>query len=284
MASELKVTLLDVGWGDSIFLQWKSDQGDYRFGLIDSNDTKYLQPTRIYLRRYFRRHNHYVAPLNMPYFDFVMLSHDHADHRAGLENLMREFGTREFWYPHTERTAGLGKLLDFAENEFEKADGCIAHHEAIDATSPLGDFGDAKLGVLWPPENHDYEHASPNNTSIVLSLHMGKWYVILTGDAEEGVWQTIADQIPARTRFFKVPHHGSVNGTFAADGSAPWFEKCPQPARLGISCDLSGRHVFPGPEVTRLFESAKKKCFRTDHHYHVTFITDGSKYRVEYSH
>jgi beta-lactamase superfamily II metal-dependent hydrolase len=285
MTQELKITLLDVGWGDSIFLQWKNDQGEHRFGLIDSNDTKYLQPSRIFLRRYFRRHLHYVSPgFEKPYFDFVLLSHDHADHRAGLENIMKEFGTQDFFYPHTERTAGLGKLLDFAERERDKDNGCVRHHEALDSDKPFPDFGDVAVNVLWPPPDHDYEHASPNDTSVVLSLHVGKWYALLTGDAETEVWDAIASDIHWRTRFVKVPHHGSVNGTFGPGDSTTWFSECPQAARLGISCDLYGNFVFPRPEVIRLFDENDKKYFRTDRHYHVTFVTDGDKYDVEYSH
>ena len=31
-----------------------------------------------------------------PIFDFVMLSHAHADHAQGLKSLMRSFGTKNF--------------------------------------------------------------------------------------------------------------------------------------------------------------------------------------------
>lgn len=284
MGSSLTVTLLDVGWGDSIFLHSEDSNGGHHFALVDAHDTRYLQPSRIYLRRYFRRHAFYVGPLNKPYFDFVLLSHDHADHRAGLENIVREFGTADFWYPHTERTPDLGKLLDFAERERDKADGCVGHHEAVEVGKPLQDFGDVELNVLWPPADHNYSQATPNNTSVVLCLRLNKWSAVLTGDAEEEVWDQVAHQIPGNTRFFKVPHHGSVNGTFGPNNSKPWYEKCSRYARLGISCDLYGNLVFPRPEVIALFDADHRKYFRTDQHYHVSFQTDGNSYSVKYSH
>ena len=284
MNPTLTVTLLDVGWGDSIFIHSLDSGGGHHFALVDAHDTKYLQPSTIYLRRYFRRHLHYVGPLDKPYFDFVLLSHDHADHRAGLENIIREFGTVEFWYPHSEKTAGLGALLDLAEREIHKPAGAVRYHEALEVGKPLADFGDVHLEVLWPPPDYDFAAAHPNNTSVVLSLRLGKWSVVLTGDAEEQVWNAIAGRIPANTRFFKVPHHGSVNGTFGAGGSTPWFDGCPRPARLGISADLSGRWVFPHPDVIALFDDNRRKFFRTDQHYHVSFHTDGVTYRVTYSH
>lgn len=284
MAPRLTVTLLDVGWGDSLFLHSIDSNGHHHFALVDANDTKFLQPSTIYLRRFFRRHLHYVGALNKPYFDFVLLSHDHADHRTGLEPIMREFGTNDFWYPKTERTADLGRLLDFAERERNKVDGCIRHHEALEIGKPLENFGDVEMDVLWPPANHDYENATPNNTSVVLSLCLGNRSVVLTGDAEEDVWNTIADDLPSNTRFFKVPHHGSVNGTFGPGNSTPWYDACYRYARLGISGDLYGTFVFPRPEVIALFEGDNRRYFRTDLHHHVSFWTDGTEYDVVYTH
>jgi competence protein ComEC len=284
MTATLTISLLDVGWGDSVFLHSKDSDANHHFALIDAHDTKYLQPSRIFLRRHFRRHIHYVAPLNKPYFDFVLLSHDHADHRAGLENIMSEFGTSEFWYPHCERTAGLGSLLDFAEREINKPDGCVRFHEALRVGKPLANWGDVEMEVLWPPDDLDYSQAKPNNTSVVLCLRLGKWSALLTGDAEEEVWNQISHQIPTNTRFFKVPHHGSVNGTYGAGGSTPWFTDCPKSARLGISCDLYGNFVFPDPNVIELFDQNSRKYFRTDQDFHVSFHTDGDTYGVTYSH
>jgi len=217
------------------------------------------------------------------FFDFVMFSHDHADHRSGLENIIREFGTQNFWYPHTEKTPGLGKLLNFAEREINKPDGDIQFHEAIKAGKPLPDFGDVKMSILWPPDGHDYDHATPNNTSIVLTLVLKNRCVVLTGDAEEAVWANIASDIPDETRFFKVPHHGSVNGTFNNDGKSKWLKKC-RYSRLGISGDVYGNFIFPNHDVIQLFKSKRKKYYRTDEHYHISFITNGVDYDVKYSH
>jgi beta-lactamase superfamily II metal-dependent hydrolase len=296
MEPTFTVTMLDVGWGDSIFLHSIDSNDQHHFALIDSNDTKYLQSSRIFLRKFFRHHQHYEGKLSKPFFDFVLLTHNHADHRSGLENIMREFGTKYFWYPHSKRTPALGRILDFAVRETEKYVGsiedhepikylgCIEDHEAMEVGKPLPKFGDVEMKILWPPEGFDYENATPNNTSVVLSMKLGKWSVVLTGDAEEQVWDNIASNIPTNTRFFKVPHHGSVNGTFDNNGKAKWYERCSRYSRLGISCNIYGNFVFPNPSVTQMFDDDNRKYFRTDEHYHITFNTDGNKYNMKYSH
>lgn len=278
----LKVTLIDVGWGDSIFIQHKDQNGIYHFGLIDSNDTRFLQSSRIYLRRYFRRLNKDIILKNKPYFDFIMLSHDHSDHRAGLENIMKEFGADDYWYPHTTLTPGLGVMLDFARREKQK--GNLKNHEAIEVGKPLGKFGDIDLDILWPTANYEIKEDDENNGSVVLVMRYNKWSVVLTGDAEEKVWMQIAHKIPANTRFFKVPHHGSVNGMFDGNNNPIWYNQCSKYSRLGISGDLRGKQIFPRQEVIDVFENDKRKYFRTDLQHHISFYTDGDKYHVEYTH
>lgn len=283
MAYSLTVTLIDVGWGDSILIKSIDSQDNVHFALIDSHDTKYLQPTKIYLKKYFKHYIHYQNQLTKPYFDFVLLSHDHADHRAGLENILKEFKSKDFFYPHTEITPGFGNLLDFAHREVNKENGCIIHHEAIDSSKPIQDFGDVKIKILWPPTDHRYLRATPNNTSIVLLLTLNNISVVLTGDAEDEVWDEISDQIPDNTRFFKVPHHGSRNGTFSGVNTL-WFDNCPSESHLGISGNLSGRHIFPHPDVINLFKQNNRNIYRTDLHYHISFHTDGTNYDIKYFH
>jgi hypothetical protein len=51
----LEVTLIDVGWGDSIFIETNDDNNDSQYALIDSNDTTTLRSTYIFLKKYFKK-------------------------------------------------------------------------------------------------------------------------------------------------------------------------------------------------------------------------------------
>ncbi len=67
-----------------------------------------------------------------------------------------------------------------------------------------------------------------NDNSVVLAITLGQVVFVLTGDAEaDGVWTHIASQIPANTRFFKVPHHGSANGIFTSVRNDALVKCCP---------------------------------------------------------
>lgn len=263
--SSLRVTLIDVGWGDSILLEAEDRRGVTHYALIDSNDTVHLRSSYIFLKRHFEKRR--LTPAQRPRFEFVLLTHEHADHAQGLKATMREFGTRQFWYPKSAALTSFAHLLRFAQRS-----NAVEHHEAVDSGKRLPKFGDATMEVLWPPP--DTIDSNPNENSVVLLLRLGEVAVVLTGDAEEKVWAAIADRIPRETRFFKVPHHGSENGTFDANGGTPWLDRCPEEAVLGISSHIQP-HLLPDETVLERFTQRNFEYLRTDREYHITFETDG---------
>ncbi len=108
--SKLTITLIDVGWGDSIFLESEDSKKNSYFGLIDSNDTTTLRSSFIFLEKHFERMH--PAQLSKEHvFDFIILSHSHLDHGQGLKAIMRSFGTANFWYPKSLDGSSLKELM-----------------------------------------------------------------------------------------------------------------------------------------------------------------------------
>jgi len=276
--ANLTVTLIDVGWGDSILLESTDDNGTVFRGLIDSNDTTTLRSSHLFLKRHFEK-----AGINInddkPIFDFVMLSHAHADHAQGLKAIMKNFGTEHFWYPKSLEWASFSHLLSYARRSNN-----VQQQLALNNQTPLPRLGAADMSVLWPRQgDHNIDQHNENNNSIVLQITLGQHSVLLTGDAEAEVWQHVAPSIPPSTQFFKVPHHGSVNGSL--DNGAPaWLNDCPNGAMLGISSHVRP-FGHPHQQVVNLFDNNSRNYLRTDRHYHIAFTTDGvSQPVLKYSH
>lgn len=300
--STLRVTLIDVGWGDSIFLEIDGN-GQQHYALIDSNDSPTLRSSYIFVQRFFEKK---YAKLNLklpdpktrPLFDWVLVTHAHGDHADGLKRLLKGFGATRFWYPNTKlfqpakRGAKLQRPVYLAALlRFVKRSQLVRRYGALDTQSKLPKFGNVDLKVLWPPASHN--SSNENNNSIVMALTLGEVSFVLTGDAEADVWNLVPKGqsdplhkcIPSGTEFFKVPHHGAENGMFVAGAVAqtPWLNALSSDTKLGISS-----HVQPFPHPSRsVVDEIKKRnleCYRTDQHYHVTVCTDGTKSWVEYSH
>jgi len=282
--SYLSVTLIDVGWGDSILIEASDGSARPRFALVDSNDNaeKQYWPTRNFLRKHFgSRENEFQV--EKPFFDFVMISHDHSDHGTGLKRIMKDYGTGNFWHPKVVRDESviITHLMDYANHHNVQI-----NEQAVDSEDELGDIGDVQIDVLWPPPG--VIEPNPNNNSVVLLLTLDRVSFLLTGDAEGKVWDQIAGQIPQNTRVVKVPHHGSQNGTLY-HGVSPLVDRLdnfPVKAHLGISChpNYPNRFDFPHQQVLDRIGQRPYPYYRTDHHYHITFIAENNDVRIKYSH
>jgi beta-lactamase superfamily II metal-dependent hydrolase len=278
--AELAITLIDVGWGDSILVEASDDAGNRKFGLIDCNDFERLRTALPFVTRRFerlgidwkvRQHN----------FEWVLLTHGHADHARGLKEMLRTFGTRHFWYPKSVASTTYGVLLDFANRS-----GKVLHHQAVDESKILGppevEFP-AGLSILWP--NFDQiDTQNENNNSVVLALTLGNVAIVLTGDAEAENWPAIVPRLPAKTNYLQVPHHGGRNGLFDPSDATPWLDGLnPRRTRLVMSSHIVP-HGHPHPDVIGELSKRNFVFYRTDHNYHVTLTTDGTRVDVGYTH
>lgn len=274
--SRIEITLIDVGWGDSILIESIDTNNNSHFALIDSNDTTKYKSSYIFIKRYFEKKGINITD-EKPIFDFICLTHAHTDHGQGLKAIMQDFGTKRFWYPKSENWGSLAYLIEFSNRSSN-----VLHHQSIDDTKILPNIGDISLNVLWPPYQY-INTKGENNNSIVLALTLNNSTFLLTGDAEEEVWENISTLIPPNTKFIKVPHHGSKNGTFDKNGDSQWLLHTPQDAILGISSHVRP-FSHPDPEVISLFDSDNRLYYRTDEHYHITISSDGNSHKVKYSH
>jgi len=274
--TSLRATVIDVGWGDSLLLESDDGSGSRPYyALIDSNDTSTLRSSYIYVKRFLEKKKVTVSS-SQRLFEWVLLTHAHADHGQGLKKILKEFGTKRLWYSASaNQPAFLADLLRYALRSNR-----VGQYDLVDTSKTLPNFGPATMTALWP--NPGRVSQNENDNSVVLLITLGQVSFVLTGDAEaDGVWNHIASQIPSNTGFFKVPHHGSTNGTFTKTGTTPWLSTISGATKVAISSHI---RPFNHPDPSVISALATFSHYRTDQHYHVTIETDGSKVDVSYSH
>ncbi len=255
----LKATFLDVGQGDSIFLQ-------FPYGgnmLIDGGPGgKYDMGKRVVA--YLRRQG--VRRINI-----LLLTHPHEDHVGGLITVLRNLP--------------VGLVLDSGQTHtsysYEEFLKLIKEkrlpYRIIKAGGEIKGFKEVKIIVLNPPSHLLEGTASDlNNNSLLLKVTYGKMSLLLTGDiereAEEGVLRYGSY---LKSTLIKVPHHGSRTS------STPEFLDLVKPRIAVISVGRRNPFHHPAPETLRRYEERGVKIYRTDRQGAIIFTSNGRSFRVK---
>jgi competence protein ComEC len=242
----LRVTVLDVGQGDSIVLQVPEGAVVVDQGPPEADVARQLG--RIGVRR--------IAML--------VLTHPQRDHVGGAE--------------HVLDTHDVGAVLD-PVLRVESADEAAAIAEARRKRVPIvvaraGQsyrLGRLRLRVLWPEDAGTFGE-DPNENATVLLASYGGVDVLLPADAESGVTLPLR---PPPVEILKVAHHGSAD-----DGLAPLLALV-RPKIAVISSGVGNDYGHPAPSTLAMLEGAPGlDLYRTDRDGRVTIETDGSRISV----
>ena len=242
----LRLTVLDVGQGDSIVLQVPEGAVVVDQGPPEADVARQL--SRIGVRR--------IA--------LLVLTHPQRDHVGGAE--------------HVLETHDVDAVLDPAL-EVESPDQEEAVSEARRSGVPMvlaraGQayrLGKLRLRVLWP-EDAGAPGEDPNENATVLLASYGDVDALLPADAESGVTLPLR---PPPVEILKVAHHGS------ADDGLPRLLELVRPQVAVISCGAGNDYGHPTSSTVAALEGAPNlDLYRTDEDGRVTVETDGARISV----
>jgi len=258
----LRITFLDVGQGDAIFIELP----DGRRVLLDGGPGG---------ERRLDVGERVVAPFlwnrAVARLDVVAMSHSDPDHAGGLSAVLRRFRVREFWdngiwhgesaelYGLVERSAAIRRSLRRGERIW---------------------LGSGVVTVMNPTRG--FLQGSPrgpasdeNNNSLVLRLDWGLVSVLLSGDLEqEGELALLAAGLPLRHLILKVAHHGSRYSTTEE------FLRAAQPRLAVVSVGARNPFRHPAADTLARLERAGVRLYRTDRDGAVVLESDGATLSV----
>lgn len=245
----LKVHYLDVGQGDSIFIE------------LPNNETMLIDAAESYQSENIIN---YLKNLNYQKIDYVIGTHPHADHIGGLKDIINTFEIGKIYMPKVvSTTKTYESLLMAIKDKNLKINTAKAGTSIIDTDA-------LKINIL-APNNSTYTEL--NNYSVVTKITYGTTKFLFMGDAEKLSENEIKEDVTADV--IKIGHHGSNTSS-----SIDFIKKVN--AKYGIiSVGLNNKYNLPKEETITNWENSGTKIYLTSINGTITAISDGTNIKIE---
>jgi len=253
----LTIAFLDVGQGDSIFIE--APNGNQV--LIDGGGSGAV------LRELSRVMLFYDRTI-----DVVIATHPDKDHIGGLSDVLERFDVD---YIFQSGVVGDSNTYDafvrFVEQEVgEGARRVLARRGQVIVLDQ-----DVELRILFP--DRDVSKMESNAGSIVIQLVYGKTSFMLTGDSTQAIEKYLVsiDGKNLQSDVLKVGHHGSKTS------SAQSFLAAVLPSYAVISAGRNNRYGHPNEEVIDNFNALDSTLLSTYEEGTIIFESDGETILVK---
>lgn len=245
----LKVHYLDVGQGDSIFIE------------LPNNETMLIDAAESYQSENIIN---YLKNLNYQKIDYVIGTHPHTDHIGGLKDIINTFEIGKIYMPKVvSTTKTYESLLMTIKDKNLKINTAKAGTSIIDTDA-------LKVNIL-APKNSTYTEL--NNYSVVTKITYGSTKFLFMGDAEKLSENEIKENVTADV--IKIGHHGSNTSS-----SIDFIKKVN--AKYGIiSVGLNNKYNLPKEEIITNWENSGTKIYLTSINGTVRASSDGTNIKIE---
>ena len=251
------VHIIDVGQGDSIFIQTLEDKRI----LIDAGDEEAEHTVYSYLKR-----------RGVKKIDVLIATHPDTDHIGSMDYIIDKFKISHFYMPNAKTDSeAFYNLLDSCKEKNLKI-------EYLTKGDILKIDGSTTMEILSPSKITD-----KNNLNSIVSLLNYKGYEFLfTGDAEkENESEILSSCNLPDIEFLKAGHHGS------SSSSTDEFIAKLKPDAVAISCGYNNDYGHPHRSVLDTFRENGSVVYRTDKNGSLVFYCDENgiftkkKYKAE---
>ena len=245
----LKVHYLDVGQGDSIFVE------------LPNNETMLIDAAESYQSENIIN---YLKNLNYQKIDYVIGTHPHTDHIGGLKDIINTFEIGKIYMPKVvSTTKTYESLLMAIKDKNLKINTAKAGTSIIDTDA-------LKINIL-APNNSTYTEL--NNYSAVTKITYGTTKFLFMGDAEKLSENEIKENVTADV--IKIGHHGSNTSS-----SIDFIKKVN--AKYGIiSVGLNNKYNLPKEETITNWENSGTKIYLTSTNGTIRASSDGTNIKIE---
>ncbi len=264
----LTIAVLDVGQGESIFLEFPNrqtllvDGGGFYENSLDVGKAV-LAP--------------FLWNRGIRKLDYILATHSDQDHVSGLESLVRFFPIGN--YLDLEGRSRDPRIFELGEDARRRGISRV-----IAKAGESLEFGEVLVTVLHPDvefmnrrfgKRKKSKYKTGNNRSVVLRIDYKKFSMLLTADVEREAEEYLLKRGAALdVDVLKVPHHGSRFSSTAG------FIAATSPAAAVFSAGYLNGFGHPHRQAVEKYRGAGAQIWRTDRDGAVFIETDGEEYEI----
>jgi len=247
------VSFLDVGQGDSIFIE--APNGNQV--LIDAG------PNAGVIQELSK-----VIPFWDRTIDMIIPTHADKDHIAGFPEVLKRYKVQSIYDTSNQATTAIyGEYT--ARRDEEKSPIRIA--SSLD-TIVLDSKEHVYLRVLYPDPGMEEQNLERNDNSTIIQLVYGDIQVMLTGDVGVMVENYLVYKYGGflESEILKAGHHGSKTS------SSPLFLQTVNPSYVVVSAGENNQYGHPHQEVIQEIQTIGAQMLETSKEGTISFVIDGT--------
>jgi competence protein ComEC len=259
VSDKLIVDFLDVGQGDSVFIETPQHHQILIDGGPDTTVLSKLQK---------------LMPKQDRSIDLVMLTHPEKDHFAGLLEVLKRYKIDYVLWTGVARDTPEYKewilLLELSEKKGTKVIIVEKGQEIL--------VGNVIIDILYPKESlagQELKNTS-NDSGVVFRLVFEKNSFLFTGDISSKIEKEIVEEnSDIISNVLKVAHHGSKYST------PDELLNSVKPQIAVISVGKNNTYGHPTPEVLQKLDKFGIKVLRTDIDGDIEIVSDGETIKIK---
>ncbi|MDO5569156.1 MAG: MBL fold metallo-hydrolase [bacterium] len=249
--STIKVHYIDVGQGDSIFIELPNQQTM----LIDAGESSKGQIV-----------SNYITKLDYSKIDYLIGTHPHTDHIGGLAHIINNFDIGKIYMPKAISTS----------KTYENLLNTISAKALTISTAKAGvnilTSDNLSINIIAP--NSD-SYSNLNNYSAVIKINYGNRKFLFMGDAETKSEREITTDVTADV--IKIGHHGSDTS------SGQTFVNRVKAEYAIIMVGANNQYNHPYQSIIDRWTNIGAKIYRTDLNGTIIITSDGTSLNVSSS-
>lgn len=251
---KLRVSFLDVGQGDSIFIQTPSGHTM----LVDGGASD------VVLTRLGEEMNYFNKNI-----DVMVATHGDADHVTGLIPILEKYTVENIVVSPIQAETSIFSDL---EKHIQKENGNVY----VGARGDEIDFGDGVVAHILYPQKNLSKKTDTNDASVSLVLTYGDHSFLLTGDLTSTYEpQFLGTSLPKNLTVYKAGHHGSKTS------SGVQLLTYIRPEYSVISAGKENKYGHPNPETVERLQIYSKEILSTIDHGTISFESNGRIVELE---